>query len=144
MTSSPTRVTRRKRGRPPEDVRDQLITDAAEALDVIYGLGRQTARDLAVHFLEHKPDVETGKLTFTDDEVRGIGDAVLRKKYLRPRNTMVAALILMSMGEAAIRMLLTLDAVGAQEHVRRLIASVAHSPHIYRMKQKKKKRTKSK
>src|SRR5262249_20616421 len=123
------RTTRRTRGRPSKDERDQIITEAAQALRVLYGLGRQTARDLGVHFVTRSPDVESGKLTFTEDEVRGIGEAVLRK-HLRPRTTMLAALVLMSMDQAAmircVHTLLTLDAMNAREHVRRLIESVAH------------------
>jgi len=135
-------MTKRTRSRPREDERDQLIADTAHALDVFYGLGPQIARDLAVHFITNTRDVESGKLEFAKDEVKGIGDAVLRK-HLTPRPTMVAAFFL-SMDHAAmlrcLHALLTLDAIGAHEQVRRLIESVAHRPHIYRTIKRKKRR----
>jgi hypothetical protein len=48
--SSSARRERRQRGRPPRD--DELVIDAARALRIIFGLGPQRARDLAIALME--------------------------------------------------------------------------------------------
>jgi hypothetical protein len=94
------RVARRRRhGRPRQDSRDQLIVDLAAALAVIFDLGRQQARDLALALLEgtamwsRRPG---GLLTLSfrlpTATVKGRSDAIKRKRQ-PPRATVVAALI---------------------------------------------------
>jgi hypothetical protein len=146
MTASPARRARRlKRARPRKDERDQIITDAAEAFRVIYGLGREKARDLALGFVAGSfISSELGKFTIeTPGTIKGLSDAVLRKHF-SPRPTVVAALILLtcSKDEAAIRRcqrsIMSLAAVGASKQVQKLIGTVAVRPHIYGSKQSKK------
>ena len=48
--ASSARRERRQRGRPPRD--DELVIDAARALRIIFGLGPQRARDLAIALME--------------------------------------------------------------------------------------------
>jgi hypothetical protein len=89
---------KRIRGRPRQDRRDQLAVDAAVALQAVFGLGPQQARDLALAFLEGRPTFSwrpeglavSFRLPVT---VKGRSDALKRKALMKPRSLIVAAFV---------------------------------------------------
>lgn len=120
---SDTRRVRRKRGRPPQDERDQLAIDVAAALRSIYGLGPQVARDLAVALLEGEegPTIELSdgrwrtQFEIVGATIKGRSGHLQRKssgklkRNIRPRQEIVAVLAVIIRGrdERSIHRLLT-------------------------------------
>jgi hypothetical protein len=89
----------RRRGRPRQDQRDQLAVDVAAALRIVFRLGPQQARDLALALLEGTDLILSQRGDFVmisfrlPATVKGRSDALQRKKSCKPRDPVVRAIV---------------------------------------------------